>query len=355
MHEFCKKYQGYLPAAFFVGGFLFDLLTTSRIDQAFSLIQQLVYLLLIMLFLYWEIVPPQVFLKEEGFLVKLWKFHIELLHFLFGSLLSLYTIFYFKSASMMTSFAFMGFLAALLIINELPQFQKRGIIIRSSLLALCLASYFIYLVPVITKTIGVFAFILSMTLSLSLFLLLCLRIQKAKEDKSWVNKNVLGPGLIIQTVFVLLYFFKALPPVPISLKYAGIYHNIQKEKGVFALNYERSWWRIWQSGAQTFVKRQGDPIYCFVSIFSPTQFEDQVKLIWYKKNKRGWEERDQIGLPIVGGRDQGYRGYAYKSNYEVGDWQVRVVTSDLREIGRIYFDVVLAEEGTTRQWRQDLY
>ena len=355
MREIYEKYQGYLPAIFFIGGFGFDLLTTDRIDQSFSLIQQVTYLFFIMIFLYWEVVTPQAFLKEESFLNKMWSFHVEALHFLFGSLLSLYTIFYFKSSSLVTSFFFMSFLATLLVINELPRFKKVGITVRVSLFALCLSSYFIYLVPVVTGEIGVVSFILSMTISMGLFLFLCTRIHTRQQDPEWLKKRLLIPGLIVQFVFVVMYFFKLLPPVPVSLKYIGIYQNIRKSDGQFFLSYERDWWRFWQSGAQTFIKREGDKVYCFVSIFSPTQFKDTVQLVWFHKTKRGWKKVDKVSLSIVGGRDQGYRGYIYKSNFEPGDWKVKVMTSDLREVGRISFEVVLAEPESQREWRQDLY
>ncbi len=355
MKEFYQKYQGHLPALFFVGGFLFDIFTTDRIDQTFSLIQQVSYLFLIMLFFYWELFTPKVFLKEGGFLNKLWKYHVELLHFLFGSLLSLYTIFYFKSASLMTSFAFMIFLTAILVINEFPQFQRRGAMIRSTLLALCLSSYLVYLVPVVTAAIGWGAFLLAIILSSSVFILFARFIYLKGDDKKWIKKNIFIPGILVNLIFVLLYFFKLLPPVPISLKYIGIYHDIQKPGTEYVLNYEREWWRFWESGAQTYVYREGDKLYCFVSIFSPTQFSDQMKLMWLKKTKGAWKKRDSVSLSIKGGRAEGYRGYAYKENFEPGPWQVRVLTSDLREVGRIYFEVVEAEPGSSRVWQQDLY
>ncbi len=355
MKEFYQKYQGHLPALFFIGGFVFDILTTDRIDQFFSLIQQVLYLLLIMMFFYWELFTPKIFLKEESVFNKMWKYHVELLHFPFGSLLSLYTIFYFKSASLMTSFGFMLFLAAVLIVNEFPQFQKRGALIRSALLSLCLSSYLVYLVPVVTNALGWGAFLLAIILSTSLFLLFAQRVYKKSEDKSWVKKNILAPGIIINILFVLLYLFKLLPPVPVSLKYIGIYHNIEKQNGDYILNYERDWWRFWQSGAQTYLYREGDQIYCFVSVFSPTYFSDQMFLQWLKKSEQGWVSRDSVPLSIHGGRSDGFRGYAYKSNFEQGDWQVQVLTSDGREVGRIYFEVKTASLNSTREWRQDIY
>ena len=355
MRRLYAKYQGYLPAAFFIGGFIFDLLTTDRIDQFYSLVQQFLYLFFIMIFFYWEILTPKVFLKEKGFLASFWKFHVEALHFFFGSLLSLYTIFYFKSASLVTSFFFMSFLAGLLIINELPQFQKKGTAVRASLFTLCMSSYLIYLVPVTTGQIGWFPFLTAIGLSTSIFILFTRRISDKHEDRAWVNKNIFLPGIFIQLVFVILYFFKVLPPVPVSIKYVGIYHKIEKPEDKFVLSYERDWWRFWEAGAQTFLRREGDAVYCFVSIFSPTQFSDQVRLVWYYRGSNGWDRRDAIALPIRGGRSEGYRGYAYKSNFENGSWQVRVVTSDDREVGRISFDVEDANPNGIRQWSHDYY
>ncbi|MCB0378983.1 MAG: DUF2914 domain-containing protein, partial [Bdellovibrionales bacterium] len=293
--------------------------------------------------------------KPGGFWARLWKYHVELLHFLFGSLLSLYTIFYFKSSSLMSSFIFMFLLASLLVINEWPRFQKLGHSIRFAILALCITSYLIYLAPVATGSIGVGIFLLALAVSIAIYLLLFQAILRVHPNPEGIFVKILLPGLLVNLVLAGLYFTKILPPVPLSLKHIGIYHNITKQNGHFVLSYERDWWRFWQSGAQTFIRREGDQIHCFVSIFSPTAFREQVKLIWLRKGNEGWQKWDSISLPIVGGRDEGYRGYAQKSNFETGSWQVRVVTSDDRELGRIYFDVVDAESSRQRKWRQDTF
>jgi hypothetical protein len=67
---------------------------------------------------------------------------------------------------------------------------------------------------------------------------------------------------------------------------------------------------------------------------------------WYWKDPaRGWTQHDEIPIRIVGGREQGFRGYGMKSKYQPGEWKVLVETTDGREIGRVYFDLVLAPEG----------
>jgi hypothetical protein len=60
---------------------------------------------------------------------------------------------------------------------------------------------------------------------------------------------------------------------------------------------------------------------------------------WYRKDARGWQLTDSIPINIVGGREQGFRGYGLKSNHQPGDWKVEVETTDGREIGRVYFRV----------------
>ena len=44
-------------------------------------------------------------------------------------------------------------------------------------------------------------------------------------------------------------------------------------------------------------------------------------------------------MTITGGRDKGFRGYAFKSNYSSGKWRVLVETKGGREIGRINFKI----------------
>ena len=55
----------------------------------------------------------------------------EGVHFLFGSLLSAYAVFYFKSASGLMPLVFLAALCAVLVANELPRFRKLGLPLRT--------------------------------------------------------------------------------------------------------------------------------------------------------------------------------------------------------------------------------
>ena len=142
-------------------------------------------------------------------------------------------------------------------------------------------------------------------------------------------------------LFAALYFLKVIPPVPLSLSEIGIYHEVRREGGEFVLSRERPSWRFWERGDQTFRARPEDKIYCYVSIFSPTRFAEQLQVRWlYRTETRRWAEADAIALAISGGRDGGWRGFTTKSNWKPGSWRVRVETSDGRELGRIDLKVI---------------
>jgi len=149
----------------------------------------------------------------------------------------------------------------------------------------------------------------------------------------------------VLVIFLAFYLFRLIPPVPLSIPYIGVYHAVDKTQDSYRLSHERPWWRFWQNGDQWFSAQPGDKVVVYFRVFSPTHFSDQVLMRWYRKEPRGWSLQDSIPINIVGGREQGFRGYGVKTNYQPGDWKVQVETTDEREIGRIYFDVEAAPPG----------
>lgn len=347
-----EKYKKFFPAAFFVAGFLFDIITLSRIDDALSIIQQLIYLIAITTILRFKTMQDGGVWAPSARVEKFWLFHNEALHFLLGSLLSLYTIFFFVSSSLSTSFVFMFIMFAVLVANELPVFQKQGLMLKYGLFALCLFSFFCYLVPVAMGFIGIAPFLIAILVGLIVIGTQVYNYQKIENLSIDVRKTVVAPALAVSATLILLYAVKLLPPIPLSIQYIGIYHQIERikvanpqglEKTEYVLKYERPFWKFWQNGAQTFVAYTNDRVFCFVRIFSPANFQDKVYFHWLKMGAKGWETQDRIPNSISGGRDEGYRGYAMKSNFEPGEWRVQVETEDGREIGRIHFTLEKAD------------
>ena len=342
LQDFYKRYERWWPILSFVLGFAYDIWSLDRIDAVSSVLKQGVYIGITGALLFWEVLAFHGKFAPQGKLAKVWSWQEFLIHFLFGSLLSEYTLFFFKSSSIFTSFVFLAFMAALILINEFKRFEgKSGIPVRSAIWGLCAAAYFIYLVPTLIGFVGYIPFILGLSLAglVGWFLFKRLRL-RMPEQELWLKKQVLSPFTGVLLAFLLLYVAHLIPPVPLSIQYIGVFHEIAKKDGKYLLGYNpagRTWFGF---GEPVFLVRPGDRPHCFARIFAPRNFKDEIFVRWYlKEAKRGWQPQDRIPLPISGGRDQGFRGYTVKSNFQPGEWQVRVETSDGREMGRTYFSI----------------
>lgn len=342
-----SRYERYAPAAFFLGGLVFDIATTGRIDSWANIATQAVYLLVIGILLTLEALDAHGKTRIPRFLEAPWRYREEIIHFFLGSLLSVFTIFYFKSASLLSSFLFFVAIVVLLVANELPRFQKMGLSVRFAIFTVCLVSFFCYVIPILWGAVGFFPFLAALILSASIFYCIHAVLAKRVEDATSLATKVIRPAQTVIVVFFALYALQWIPPIPVSLTKIGIYHHVARTAEGYELSHEQPWWKFWRSGDQRFVARPGDKIYAYFGVFSPTGFADQVRVRWLFDGREGWSGTDAIPVKITGGREDGFRGFTVKENYEAGDWQVRVETGDGREIGRLYFTVEKATDSTT--------
>jgi len=334
----------------FVAGFLFDIVTLGRIDSWLSIGQQILYLVVIATAL------TQMFLEQGGpqleldkmFFFKRWyyQYRTAIVHFLFGSLLNLYTIFFFKSSSLLVSFSFLAFLVLLLVANESKRFKSLGLPFKFGMLSLCVLSFFAYVVPILVGSIGLLVFLSSMPVGCLPLIGLGWWIRaRAPQLFPQARKQIHLPLSLVLLGFFVLYYFRVIPPVPLSIPFIGVYHSVERTEQGYRLGHERPQWRFWHNGDQDFVARPGDKVYVFFRIFSPTRFSDQVLMRWYwKDGARGWTLQDSIPIKTVGACEQGFRSYGFKSNYQAGAWKVQIETTDAREIGRVYFDLQTGPE-----------
>jgi hypothetical protein len=341
LRELYQQNQRWVPILFFLLGFVFDTLMLRRIDEPKVILQQAIYLIVSAALIGAELVGSTREVAAPRGLSRVWKYREALLHFLMGTLLNCYTIFYFKSASALTSFGFIGALVALLVLNEFKRFGKSQTQVHMALLSLCLLSYTVALSPILWGSIGTLPFLCAILASLLIFWLYYrLLTPRLAAQPSLLRTHVAYPFAAIASLFVALYFAGAIPPVPLSVTFMGIYHDVQKSEGGFRLTYTRGPFRFWQHGDQTFLARPGDSIFCFVQVFSPSRFKDQLQVRWlYHDERSGWQPQDAIPMPIVGGREEGYRGVTKKNNYQPGLWRVQIETRDNQEIGWISFRV----------------
>jgi len=338
-----ERNERQIAVAFFVGGFLFDLMTFERVDSWIAIGQQAFYLLIV------TAVLTQMFLEEgrpprepgNASVLGRWYFQYRaaIANFFLGTLLNLYTIFFFKSSSLLVSFSFLAFLVFLLLANEFNRVRWLGLFFKYALLSLCGLSFCANVVPIFVGSIGVTVFLASMLAGCVPMAGLAWWIGRYAPDVFARARNqILVPFGLVLVGFLAFYLVKLIPPVPLSLPFIGVYHAVEKTEDVYRLSHERPPWRFWENGDQQFRAQPGDKVYVFFRIFSPTRFADEVRLRWYWKES-GWVLQDSIPIKILGGRAEGFRGYGFKSKYQPGEWKVQVETTDGREIGRVYFDL----------------
>ncbi len=356
LSDYYQKNEQKVDLGFFLGGFLIDIFTLSQIDDLFTIFQQVIYLSAIGSLLYFDFLAQNEKFTPTRFL-NVWNYRKPIIHFLLGSLLSLYSLFFLKSSSFFSSFVFVLFLISLMIANEFKTVQKSAVNIKVGLFVICLFSFYSLIIPVILGFVGWGSFLGAVSLTLITFLLVFQNLIKILVDRKIILKFVMAPAMGVLSLFVLFYLMGWIPPVPISITKMGVYHQLEIKEGQYFLKYNRPWYQFWQSGAQSFKAEPGDSVVFFVQIFSPHRFDDQVILNWnYFDKKGGWLTSDKIPIRIQGGREKGFRGYTNKKNFSAGEWRVKVETTDGREIGRLYFDIEKSEVSSlNRNWKTDVF
>jgi len=336
--EWRERHPTIEAVAFFFAGFAFDLLMLHRIDSVPMLIHQGTYNLALAVLLVLDHrleVRPTTY---EGVRAKLVGWRQGLIHFLFGTLLNAYIVFYFRAASGVISLAFIVAIGGLLIANELPSVRKRGPIVRFALLGFSWASFLAYLLPTIVGFISQWLFYIAIAGSALTSYVIWRITSRVSRDPAWTFRRGALPALAIQAALLVLYLLKVVPPVPLALRGIGVAYDVVPEGGGLTLTTLTPAWKFWRQGDQTFYARQGDKVHVYARIFAPRGFKDSLYVRWAHLGSTGWEESDRIRLTIKGGERE-WRGWAYKQNYSPGEWQVRVETDDGRALGHLAFDI----------------
>lgn len=356
--RYYEKHETLIDILFFLAGFFFDVFTLSDIDDLLGVGQQVVYLGLLGALLYGDFLSSHGLVTIPSRFQKVWEYRQLALHFFLGSLLSVYSLFFLKSASFFSSIVFVAVLVGLMVANEMKRVKESGLNIKIGLYVICVFSFFSITVPVLLGFVGVTTFMLSVLLTAGVLAGIYKLLQRRFSESRVLLKSLAMPSAAVLILSVLFYWMGWIPPVPLAAQSMGIYHGIEKSEGKYILSHQNSSWSLWgDQGDRDFVAEPGDKIYFFAQIFSPARFSDSVIVHWYFKDPRqGWQSTDKIPMRISGGRKEGYRGFAMKQNYSEGRWRVSVETTDGREIGRVYFDVTkVLENDPNRTFNTEVF
>ena len=324
-------------------GFIFDTLTLKRVDTFWENAWILTHIVIVGLF----IIRIHTQEREEGAEKNPSKAHfwyVNILQFFFGGLLSTFLVFYFRSADIFVTWPFLLILVLAFIANESLKKHYIRFSFQISLFFLSVYSFAIFFVPIILHKIGDDIFLISGFSSLIFIFLFTLVLKSFKKSEFKESKKIIiGSILSIFLIVNLLYFTNLIPPIPLSLKDAGVYHSVQKNQdGNYAVTYEDHDWQGYFNMYQDFNKVSGSPIYAYSAIFSPKNLNLTIVHEWqyYNPTQNKWVTDATINLQVVGGRDGGFRTYSMRSNLAYGKWRVNVKTKLGQVIGSIRFNLM---------------
>ncbi len=338
------RYERLVSSLSLIGGFIFDIFALKRIDLFWENLWVGAHLLaaavgIILINLYEN--RKHLLVEKVAGRIHFWL--IILIQFAFGGLLSTFLVFYFRSGTIETSWPFLLLLSLIFIFNELLKKHYTRLVFQTIVLYISIYSFSIFIVPVIVHDIGDGVFILSGLASLMVLGVFIASLWYFSRERFRQSKKALAFHVITLTMLInVLYFTNLIPPIPLSLKEAGVYHSLTRDTdGNYTVTEEnQGFWGFFKQ-YEKFHGVSGQPIYVFTSIFSPTNINTQITHDWqhYDESQKKWISTSKIKLSIVGGRDNGYRTYSIGNVSLPGLWRVDVVTSRGQLIDRVKFEM----------------
>ena len=344
----------FLPVVFFFAGVTYDTVTLTRIDRLLDNLILLLYLMVLGVLIVLKgrtdlqkiHGEPVTTGKAAHVLDRAEPYYPMGIQFLLGGLFSAYTIFYSQSASLTTTAVFFGVLVLLLVGNEFLHDRLSSLKLLISLYALVAFCFFTFFLPVLTGIMNWIMVVLGAVLSLALALRVLELVYQGQTSRARMELvKAGGPAVAVVAVLIAFYFLNWIPPVPLSLKLGGIYHQVEKVDGLYHLTFEKpAWYQVMKRSDNPF---HGDgPAYCFTAVFAPVDLKTIIYHRWQyrvvtpgRSSKGDFSTTDRIPIRISGGREGGYRGYTIKQHVPPGEWRVDVETEDGRVIGRVLFRV----------------
>jgi hypothetical protein len=351
--NWAKAHERHLSALFMAGGFAFDSWAFGRIDHPATQAVFIVYLLVAGMAIAaqhgLESRPEE---KRPSPRVRAGIMFVT--QFALGALLSGFCVFYVRSASILSSWPFLLFMAAIFIGNEYFRHYYSRLVFTALLLFFSLYSYAIMLVPMLIGRIGEIPFLISGAIAVLVFFVYMRAIARLGHDRYRGARMQIRLGMAVIAVFInLFYFLKVFPPLPLVLTDVGVYHQVTRDlKTNIVTVAEESEPPRWQAlfGTNPVLHIQPrDRLYLYSaifvpqglrSVFAPQGLRTAIIHDWQRLDGQGaWRSVQRVPVTIAGGRADGYRFYTFKSAPEPGQWRVNIETADGRAIGRLRFGV----------------
>jgi hypothetical protein len=103
-------------------------------------------------------------------------------------------------------------------------------------------------------------------------------------------------------LLVGFYFLNWIPPVPLSMKFGGMYHEVKRSPATISnCRMRKRWFQVWQRSNTTVAA--DEPIYCFTAVFAPVTLKTTVYHHWYYRSDKSkpFSHADKIPSKFPGG------------------------------------------------------
>lgn len=358
IRTFYKRYEHHINALAFIGGFIFDMLALQRIDHLLSQVLLTLWLgsagaaIVFHSVVYREMARATFFGKIIDWVSAVLPFFIQ---FALGAILSGSLVFFSRSASLAISWPFLVLIVLFIVGNEV--FRSRYVSLAFQVVAFYVAAflYATLFIPLLIKSVGPEAFVVSGVVSFVLFLFMLWSLRTVARARYKESRILMWVGMVLFTlVFSGLYFKNMIPPLPLFLEEIGIYHSVTRDDlGNYTMTYEPAPRFSLSAVNATYHLGNSGVAYAFSSVFAPQGIRTTIVHEWsrYDTSSDRYVVLHRISFPLVGGREGGYRGYSVKQSISEGKWRVDVMTDSGKLIGRTNFVVVAGAPPTPLETR----
>ncbi|HZZ99169.1 MAG TPA: DUF2914 domain-containing protein [Candidatus Paceibacterota bacterium] len=333
-----KEYERVLMPALIAWGFIFHYITFRIISVTDILYLVFDYLILATLTIFFIDLYDQGLIREKFRYVRL--FAPLLLQFTLGSIIGGVFIFYWFSGSVAVSWPFITLVVVILVGLEFYKHYLENPIVQLALYDFAAFLMLAVALPFIFRSINPGLFIMAGVISLALVFGILWSLKKSPAIQNYKTKIIIV-CVAIFAIMNVFYFYNFIPPVPLSIRDSGVYHDVQFSSGHYTVDSEKeSFWQHFKL-TPTYHLASGERIFVFSSIYSPDDLDTDIVYDWqfYDTTQDKWIDKGKTSSHLIGGRQGGYGGYSYRINPAAGKWRVYIETPRGQVLGRHVFDV----------------
>lgn len=283
------------------------------------------------------------------FVTYLYSALLVLLQFAIGAIIAEIVVFYSQGSTLTGGWLYLVILAAVLISYQQFVSPPVRFAIQVGVFFAALYSLAVFSVPVLAGTVGWSVFVVSgvVTVAISFFFLYLYNIVGATAYTPFQQYSFLAIAIIFVGMNVL-YVTETMPPLPLSVDRARVFHSITYDESTNTYLAERESLRWHDFLRAYYIVRvpSGEGLAVFSSVFAPVGNPEQIIHVWQSFDSQNdeWSEEGRIEFPVRHVGEGSYRGYSRKETVSPGLWRVDIRSTDGRTIGRVNFRIVETQE-----------